>query len=276
MGRMAFGPTCGHRSVDQGYTYRFTALNPLRSSLSDSRLPSVPVSVNQAYRNGSHALLPATRANPQGGRYSVACRSVGQATDRDGTVYTRPNTERIARKPRRQQGRGPKDRRSPADTAHTVVVEDLNTKAGTASVKGTGAEPGRNLKQQAGRHHSLPARGGHSPERKPAPKAGVPVTVNPAPTSQTCSRCGPVHRTYRPSQTLICVWPAGSRPMPATVGGDLDFGAGGALRGGPFRGAGQGLPHGQGASPWGSPRPVNRMGWKFHRACVTLNYYVWW
>ena len=86
MGRMVFWPTCGHRSVDQGYTSRFTALNPLRSSLSDSRLPSVPVSVNQAYRNGAHAPLPATRANPQYGRHSGACRSVGQATDRDRTV----------------------------------------------------------------------------------------------------------------------------------------------------------------------------------------------
>ena len=82
--------------MDQGYTSRFTALNPLHSSLSDSHLPSVPVSVNQAYRNGSHDPLPATRANPQGGRHSVACRSVGQATDRDRTVYARPNMERLA------------------------------------------------------------------------------------------------------------------------------------------------------------------------------------
>ncbi len=203
MGRIAFGPTCGHRSVDQGYTSRFTALNPLRSSLSDRHLPSVPVSVNQAYRNGSHDPLPATRANPQCGRHSGAWRSVGQATDRDDTVYTMPNTERLAGNPRRQQGRGPKDRRTPADTAHAVAGEDLNTKAGTAAAKGTGTEPGRNLKQQAGRHRSLPARGGRGPERKPDRKAGEPVTVNPAPTSQTCSQCGHVRRPHRPSQTLF-------------------------------------------------------------------------
>ncbi len=105
--------------------------------------------------------------------------------------------------PRRRQGRGPRDRRMPADTVPTVVGDELNTKAGTASAKGTGAAPGRNLKRKAGRHRSLPARGGRGPERKPDPKAGESVTVNPAPTSQTGSRCGSVRRTCRPSQTLF-------------------------------------------------------------------------
>ena len=220
-------------------------------------------------------------------------RNVGQATDRDGTVYALPDTERPAAQcprwegdPGRRQGWGPRDRRppanrgrrvneqptqrhrprrhrrdqatrqarrTPADTAPTVVVEDLNTKAGTAAAKGTGKEPGRNLKRKAGRHRSLPARGGRGPERKPAPKDGEPVTVNPAPTSQTCSRYGPVRRTHRPSQTLfVCGLrvPGQRRPrwgviwIPARIG---------ALRWGLFRGAGQGLPHGQGTSPWGIP-----------------------
>ena len=65
MWRMAFLPTCWHRSTDQGYTSRFTALNALRRSMSDSHSPSVPDSVNQASRNVSNAQLPATRANPQ-------------------------------------------------------------------------------------------------------------------------------------------------------------------------------------------------------------------
>ncbi len=63
MWRMAFLPTFRHRSADQGYTSRFTALNPLRRSLSDSHSPSVPDTVNQASRNVSNARLPATRAN---------------------------------------------------------------------------------------------------------------------------------------------------------------------------------------------------------------------
>ena len=274
MGRMAFWPTCGHRSVDQGYTSRFTALNPLRSSLSDSHLPSVPVSVNQAYRNGSHTPLPATRANPQCCRHSVACRSVGQATDRDRTVYARPNTKRLAGNPRRQQGRGPKDRRTPADTAHAVVGEDLNTKAGTASAKGTGTEPGRNLntkagtasakgtgtepgrnlKRKAGRYRSLPARGGRGPERKPAPQGRGAGHGEPG----ACfTNRQPVRSRPQNPPTVadtICVWPAGSRPTPAAVGGDLDSGAGGAFLWGPLRGAGKGLPHGQGAISVGDPR----------------------
>ena len=134
--------------MDLEYTSRFTTLNPLRSSLSDSHSLSVPVLVNQAYRNGSHAPLPATRANPQCGRPRCACRSVGQATGRDRSVYALSHTERLAGNPRRQQGRGPKARRTPADTAHAVVGEDLNTKAGTAAAKGTGAAPGRNLKRR--------------------------------------------------------------------------------------------------------------------------------
>ena len=209
-------------------------------------------------------------------------RNVGQATNRDGTVYARPDTEQLVAQcprwegdPDRRQGWDPRDRRTqsnrgrcvneqptqrhrprrhrrdqatrqarrtPTDTAHAVVGEDLNTKAGTAAAKGTGTEPGRNLKRKTGRHRSLPARGGRGPERKPAPKAGEPVAVNPAPTSQTCSRCGHVRRTHRPSQTMFGE-PAGSRPTPTTMGGDLDFGAG------------QGLPHGQGASPWGPRDP---------------------
>ena len=56
---------------------RFTALNALRSSMSDSHSPSVPLSVNQASRNVSSAQLPATRANPQCCRNSVSCLSVG-------------------------------------------------------------------------------------------------------------------------------------------------------------------------------------------------------
>ena len=276
IGRMAFGPTCGHRSVDQGSTSRFTALNPLCSSLSDSPLPSVPVSVNQAYRNGAHAPLPATRANPQCGRHSVACRSVGQATDRDRTVYARPNTERLSDNPRRQQGRGPRDRRTPADTAHTVVVEDLNTKAGTASAKGTGAEPGRNGKQQAGRHRSLPARGGRGPERKPARKAGEPVTVNPAPTSQTCSRCGHVRGTHRPSQTLfVCGLrvPGQRRPRWGVIWITARAGRSVWVRSGARD---RGCRTVRGRARGGSPRPVNRMGRKFRQAGMTLNYYVRW
>ena len=69
----------------------------------------------------------------------------------------------------------------------------------------------------------------------------------------------------------IWVWPAGSRPTPATVGGDLDFGVGGALHGVRSKARDRGCRTARGRSRGGSPQPVNRMGWKFRQACMTLN-----
>ena len=117
-------------------------------------------------------------------------RNVGQATDSEGSVYAMPDTDkldaRIARKQRelsRKQGWGPKDRRPKsnrgrrvngqlnklqrkgarqrddathqasrklADTAHTVVVEDLNTKGMTKSAKGTVEAPGKRSSRSRG------------------------------------------------------------------------------------------------------------------------------
>ncbi|MCY4520543.1 MAG: transposase [Caldilineaceae bacterium] len=170
-------------------------------------------------------------------------RNVGQATDSDGVVYAMPDTERldaqIARKQRelsRKQGWGPKDRRPKsnrgrrvnrqlsklhrkrrrqrddathqvsrtlADTAHTVAIEDLNTKGMTASAKGTVEQPGRNVKQKAGLNRRILASGWGGLELKLAYKAGEVIKVNPAYTSQTCSRCGYVHKANRLSQAVF-------------------------------------------------------------------------
>ena len=46
-----------------------------------------------------------------------------------------------------------------ADTAHTVVLEDLNTKAMTRSAKGTVESPGKNVKQKAGLNRAILAFG---------------------------------------------------------------------------------------------------------------------
>ncbi len=177
-------------------------------------------------------------------------RNVGQATDNEGTVYALPDTDpldaNIKRKQRelsRKQGWGPKDKRPKsnrgrrvngqlqklhrkrkrkrddathqasrtlADTAHTVVVEALNTKGMTASAKGTREEPGTNVKAKAGLNRAILASGWGQLERKLAYKAGQVVKVDPAYTSQTCSRCGHVGQANRPSQAVFacqaCGW----------------------------------------------------------------------
>ncbi len=56
--------------------------------------------------------------------------------------------------------------RNLSDTAHTVVVEDLNTKGMTASAKGTVEAPGRNVKQIGlNRNLSYPTRQARSVEQ---------------------------------------------------------------------------------------------------------------
>ena len=178
-------------------------------------------------------------------------RNVGQATDSEGTVYARPDTDQldatIQRKQRelsRKRGWGPQDRRPQsnrgrrvngplpkrhrqrqrkrddathqarrtlAETAHTVVVEDLNTQGMTASAKGTRAEPGTNVKAKAGLNRSIPASGWGQRERKLAYKAGAVVKVDPAYTSQTCSRCGHAGKANRPSQAVFACGACGFR-----------------------------------------------------------------
>ena len=90
-----------------------------------------------------------------------------------------------------------------ADTAHTVVVEDLHTKSMTASAQGTEEQPGRNVKQKAGLNQEILASGWGGLERKLAYKAGELVKVDPAYTSQACSRCGYTDKSNRPSQSVF-------------------------------------------------------------------------
>ncbi len=62
--------------------------------------------------------------------------------------------------------------RTLAETAHTVVVEDLNTKGMTQSAKGTREEPGTHVKAKSGLNRAILASGWGPLERKLAYKAG--------------------------------------------------------------------------------------------------------
>ena len=90
-----------------------------------------------------------------------------------------------------------------ADAAHTVAIEDLNTKGMTKSEKGTEEEPGTNVKAKSRLNREILASGWHALERNLDYKAGKVVRINPARTSQTCHECGFADSANRPSQSTF-------------------------------------------------------------------------
>ena len=69
--------------------------------------------------------------------------------------------------------------RTLADTAHTVVVEDLNTKVMTQSARGTVAKPGKQVKQKSGLNRGILASGWGALERKLGLQGGGPAEGGP-------------------------------------------------------------------------------------------------
>ena len=167
-------------------------------------------------------------------------RNVGQATDSDGEVYEVPDDPKLDANIKRKQRQAAKARarskangqpmskrgrricgqlkkrqrkqkrrrenaahqhsRKLADTAHTVVIEDLNTKAMTRSAKGTVEEPGRNVRQKAGLNREILKSNWGRTEQMLDYKARQVVRVPPAYTSQTCAACGHVDKENRRTQ----------------------------------------------------------------------------
>ena len=96
--------------------------------------------------------------------------------------------------------------RTLAETAGLVVIEDLRTKAMTASAKGTMQRPGAKVRQKAGLNRSILSTGWRALREQLAYKAAHLVAVDPAYTSQTCHRCGEVDAASRRSQSQFeCV-----------------------------------------------------------------------
>ena len=87
-------------------------------------------------------------------------------------------------------------------TSSLVFLEDLKTKGMTASAKGTVAEPGKKVKQEAGLNRSILSTGWGQLESYLAER-GVVQKVNPAYTSQMCSQCGYVDAGNRGSQSVF-------------------------------------------------------------------------
>ncbi|MXZ41810.1 MAG: IS200/IS605 family element transposase accessory protein TnpB, partial [Caldilineaceae bacterium SB0666_bin_21] len=108
--------------------------------------------------------------------------------------------KRQRKQKRRRENAAHQHSRKLADTAHTVVLEDLNTKAMTRSAKGTVEEPGRNVRQKAGLNREILKSNWGRTERMLDYKAGQVVNVDAAYTSQTCAVCGHVDKENRRTQ----------------------------------------------------------------------------
>ena len=88
----------------------------------------------------------------------------------------------------------------------TMVVEDLKVKNMTASAKGTVENPGRNVRQKSGLNRAMLDAAFGEVRRSLEYKCGRLIEVNPAYTSQTCSRCGHAEKENRKTQARFqCV-----------------------------------------------------------------------
>ena len=164
--------------------------------------------------------------------------NVHQVTDSDGVIWRLPLSDRLEARKRRYQRKISRQRkgshrrrktmarlsrttrriarrrhnwqhhvsRSLADSAHAIVVENLNTKGMTASAKGTVEEPGRNVRAKAGLNRVIRDTGWSSLKQMLEYKAGKVIEVDPAFTSQTCHVCGTADSRSRRSQASFrCV-----------------------------------------------------------------------
>ena len=87
-------------------------------------------------------------------------------------------------------------------TSTLVFLEDLKVKGMTSSAKGSLQQPGRNVRQKAGLNRSILATGWGNLERFLEERSCV-RKVDPAYTSQKCSRCGAVDASSRRSQSVF-------------------------------------------------------------------------
>lgn len=112
-----------------------------------------------------------------------------------------------------------------------IRVEDLRITNMTRSARGTIAQPGRNVRQKAGLNRSILAGGWGQFVARLQDKAPQRVEkVDPAYTSQACSRCRHVDRNSRKSQALFCCTSCGHTAN-ADVNAACNIAAGRAVRG---------------------------------------------
>ena len=101
---------------------------------------------------------------------------------------------------RRRENAAHQHSRKMADTAHIVVLEDLDVENMTMSAKGTVEKPGTNVKQKSGLNRAILKSNWGRLERNLDYKTGQVVRVDPAYTSQTCSACNHIDKENRQTQ----------------------------------------------------------------------------
>ncbi len=93
-----------------------------------------------------------------------------------------------------------------ADSAYTVVIEDLRVRNMTRSARGTVEEPGTNVRAKSGLNRVALETGWAALRAMLEYKAGRTVAVPPHYTSRTCAACGHVDAASRRSQAAFqCV-----------------------------------------------------------------------
>ena len=93
-----------------------------------------------------------------------------------------------------------------AEKCGTIIVEDLKVKNMTASATGSVQNPGKNIRQKAGLNRAMLETAFGEIRRNLRYKCGRLIEVNPAYTSQTCSKCGHLEKENRKTQSrFLCV-----------------------------------------------------------------------
>jgi putative transposase len=113
-----------------------------------------------------------------------------------------------------------------------IRIEDLDVRSMTRSARGIATQPGRNVGQKAGLNRVILRSGwGMFATRLEQKARGRVEKVDPAHTSQRCSRCGTVDREARESQAAFRCRACGYRAN-ADLNAARNIAAGHAVRGG--------------------------------------------
>ena len=236
-GRLWLGREAGWLRLNRRGENLYANWMPVKATLTHQR-HSGAWQVTVTYR-GEVAL------SPDDGTAVAVDRNVGQAVTSERLLYRLPDErlDRLTRKQKRWQSRAARQKGArkgekcsnsrrrtlrrisqisrrkanirrnwahhvTADLAahhHAVVMEDLNTRGMTRSVKGTKEKPGRRVKAKQGLNREILASAWGELERMAGYKSGRLVLVPAHHTSQTCRNCGFVAKESRKGRRYRCV-----------------------------------------------------------------------